>query len=99
MPEQVQPYPKAKPHELSGQGKEKGSRKIITDTPVKRQIEEQEAKIKDKKAWGGRARGKVGTVERAGKAKKDQTTKKLFVEKLSGKIIVYAAVTGLSFEP
>ncbi|KAK2721641.1 hypothetical protein QYM36_003817 [Artemia franciscana] len=29
---------------------------------------------------GGRARGKVETVERAGKAKKDQTTKELFVD-------------------
>ncbi|KAK2716746.1 hypothetical protein QYM36_007035 [Artemia franciscana] len=43
-------------------------------------IEEQEAERKDKKARGGRARGKVATVGRAGKAKKDQTTKKLFVD-------------------
>ncbi|KAK2711391.1 hypothetical protein QYM36_012541 [Artemia franciscana] len=61
MPEQVQPYPKAKLHELCDRGKKKGSTKILTDTPVKRQIEEQEAKIKDKKAWGDRAIGKVGT--------------------------------------
>ncbi|KAK2719370.1 hypothetical protein QYM36_005003 [Artemia franciscana] len=80
MPEQVQPYPKAKPRELSDRGKKKGPTKIFTDTPVKRQFEEQEAKIKDKKAWGDRARGKVGTVGRAGKAKKDHTTKKLFVD-------------------
>ena len=79
-PEQVRPYPKAKPRVLSGRGRKKGSTKILTDTPVKRQIEEQEAKRKDKKARGGRARGKVGTVGRAGKAKKDQTTKKLFVD-------------------
>ncbi|KAK2718114.1 hypothetical protein QYM36_006784 [Artemia franciscana] len=45
-----------------------------------RQIEEQEAERKDKKAWCGRARGKVGNVGRAGKAIKDQTTKKLFVD-------------------
>ncbi|KAK2709768.1 hypothetical protein QYM36_013440, partial [Artemia franciscana] len=79
-PEQVRPYPKAKPRVLSGRGRKKGSTKILTDTPVKRQIEEQEAERKDKKARGGRARGKVGTVGRAGKAKKDQTTKKLFVD-------------------
>ncbi|KAK2717947.1 hypothetical protein QYM36_006663 [Artemia franciscana] len=71
LPVSLQPYPKAKPRELSGRGKKKGSRKILTDTPVERKIEEQEAKIKDKKAWGGRARGKLGIVERAGKAKKD----------------------------
>ncbi|KAK2719076.1 hypothetical protein QYM36_004789 [Artemia franciscana] len=79
-PEQVRPYPKAKPRVLSGRGRKKGSTKILTDTPVKRQIEDQEAKRKDKKAHGGRARGKVGTVGRAGKAKKDQITKKLFVD-------------------
>ena len=49
-PEQVQPYPKAKPRVLSGRGSKKGSTKILTDTPVKRQIEEHEAKRKDKKA-------------------------------------------------
>ncbi|KAK2718207.1 hypothetical protein QYM36_005505 [Artemia franciscana] len=52
-PEQVQPYPKAKPRVLSGRGRKKGSTKILTDTPVKRQIEEQEAKRKDKKAREG----------------------------------------------
>ena len=81
-PEQVQPYPKAKPRVLSGRGRKKGSTKILTDTPVKRQIEEQETKRKDKKAWGGRARGKVGTVGRAGKAKKTRQQKSyLWIQK------------------
>ena len=48
---------------------------------MKRQIEEQEVKRKDKKAQGGRARGKVETVEGTGKAKKkEKTTKKLLVD-------------------
>ena len=75
-PEQVRPYPKAKPRVLSSRGRKKGSTKILTDTPVKRQIEEQEAERKDKKARGGRARGKVETVGRAGKAKKRPDNKK-----------------------
>jgi hypothetical protein len=75
-PKQVRPYPKAKPRLLSSRGRKKGSTMILTDTPVKRLIEDHEAKRKDKKALGGRARGEVGTVGRAGKAKKDQTTKK-----------------------
>ena len=79
-PEQVRPYPKAKPRVLSGRGSKKGSTKIFTNTPVKRQIEEHEAKRKDKKAQGDGARGKVGTVGRAEKANKDLTTKKLFVD-------------------
>ena len=79
-PEQVRPYPKAKPRVQSGRGRKKGSTKILTDTPVKRQIEEEEAERKDKKARGGRARGKVGTVGRAGKAKKTRQQKKLFVD-------------------
>ncbi|KAK2724015.1 hypothetical protein QYM36_002380 [Artemia franciscana] len=80
MLEQVQPYPKAKLLVLSGRGRKKGSTQILTDTPVKRQIE-QEAKRKDKKVWGVRARGKVGTVERTEKAKKnDYVTKQLFVD-------------------
>ncbi|KAK2717798.1 hypothetical protein QYM36_006558 [Artemia franciscana] len=82
MPEQVRPYSKAKLRVLSGGGRKKGSTKILTDTPVKRQIEEQEAERKDKKAWCGRARGKVGNVGRAGKAIKDQTTKNyLWIQK------------------
>ena len=79
-PEQVRPYPKAKPRVLSGRGSKKGSTKILTDTPVKKQIEEHEAKRKDKKAQGDRIIGKIGTVGRAGKANKDLTTKKLFVD-------------------
>ena len=75
-PEQVRPYPKANPRVLSGEGRKKGSTKILTDTPVKRQIEEQEAERKDKKARGGKARGKVGTVGRTGKAKKRPNNKK-----------------------
>jgi hypothetical protein len=40
---------------------------------VKKQIEEQESERKDKKALGDRVKGKVGTVGRAGKAKKSQS--------------------------
>ncbi|KAK2727850.1 hypothetical protein QYM36_008361 [Artemia franciscana] len=52
-PQQVWPYPKAKPHVLSGRVRKKGSTKILTDTPVrKRQIEEQEAERNDNKNMG-----------------------------------------------
>ncbi|KAK2702131.1 hypothetical protein QYM36_019261 [Artemia franciscana] len=78
-PEQVRPYPKAKSRVLSGRSRKKGSINILTDTPLKRRIDEHETKGKDKKAQRGRTRRKVGTVGRAGKANQDQTTKNIFV--------------------
>ena len=79
MPEQVWPYHKAKPSVLSCRSRKKGSKKILTDTPVKRQIEEQEAKRKDKKHRVVRLEEKLGLLEELENQNKNRKQKKNYL--------------------
>ena len=63
-PEQVRPYPTAKPRVLSGRDSKKGSTKILTDTPVKKdRLKNKKPKEKIRKHRVVRLEEKLGKLE------------------------------------
>ena len=57
-PSLIRPHPKAGPRKESGKGRRKRHSEILTDTPVKLQLEEEDWQKREKRQRGGGAKGK-----------------------------------------